>query len=46
MNKKLNFNILFFILIMSYGCSITTKQPLIKDVKGTHPLVSNQKRSI
>lgn len=27
---------------MSYGCSITTKQPLIQDVKGTHPLVSNQ----
>ena len=42
MNKKLKFNILFFILIMGYGCSITTKQPLIQDVKGTHPLVSNQ----
>ena len=42
MNKELKFNFLFFILIMSYGCSITTKQPLIQDVKGTHPLVSNQ----
>ena len=42
MNKELKFSILFFLLIMSYGCSITTKQPLIQDIKGTHPLVSNQ----
>ena len=42
MDMELKFNILFFILIMSYGCSKTTKQPLIQDVNGTHPLVSNQ----
>ncbi len=42
MNKELKFKILFFILIMCYGCSITTKQPVIQDVKGTHPLVLNQ----
>ena len=42
MNKQLKFNTLFFILVIIYGCSITTQQPLIQDVKGTHLLDSNQ----
>ncbi|MEH6514850.1 MAG: hypothetical protein V7734_17295, partial [Maribacter arcticus] len=42
MNKQLKFNTLFFIVIIGYGCSITMQQPLIQDVKGTHPVESNQ----
>ena len=42
MNKQLKFNTSFFILVIIYGCSITTQQPIIQDVKGTHQLVSNQ----
>ena len=42
MNKQLIFNTSFFILVIIYGCSITTQQPIIQDVKGTHPLDSNQ----
>ena len=42
MSKKLKFNTLYFILLIGYGCSINTKQPLIQDVKGTHQLGSNQ----
>jgi len=42
MNKQPKINILFFILIIVYGCSQTTQHPLIQDVKGTHPIDSNQ----
>ena len=42
MNKQLKFNTLFFILVIGYGCSVNTQQHLIQDVKGTHPLDSNQ----
>lgn len=42
MNKKLKFNILFFLLLIAYGCSISTKQHLIQDVNGSHQLLSNQ----
>ena len=42
MNKQLKFNTLFFIVIIGYGCSIPIQQPLIQDVKETHPLDSNQ----
>ncbi len=41
MNKHLKF-ITYFFIVIGYGCSITTKQPLIQDVIGTHPLDSNQ----
>ena len=42
MDKELKFIVLSFLLLMNYGCSITTKQPLIQDIKGSHPLDSNQ----
>ncbi|MCK5096972.1 MAG: hypothetical protein KAR45_02655, partial [Desulfobacteraceae bacterium] len=42
MNKQLKFNTLFFISLIGFGCSITSQQPFIQDVKGTHPLDSNQ----
>ena len=42
MSKPLKFIIVFFILTIGDGCSLTTQQPLIQDVKGTHPVDSNQ----
>lgn len=42
MISGLKITISFFIVIMSFGCSIPPKQPLIEDVNGTHPLVSNR----
>ncbi len=41
MITQLKFNILTIILIITFGCSISTEQPLIQDVKGTHPSDSN-----
>ena len=41
MDVQLKFIALFFIVI-GYGCSLSTKQPLIQDVKGTQPPDSNQ----
>ena len=42
MKKQLKFNTLFSVLAICCGCSLSTQQPLIQDVKGTHPLDSNQ----
>ncbi len=43
MNKQLKYiTIIFILIIIGYGCSITLKQPFIQDVKGIHPLDSNQ----
>lgn len=36
MSNLLKFNALLFILLLGYGCSITTQEPLIQDVRGTH----------
>jgi len=42
MNKALKIIILILFLIIGFGCSSSKNQPLIQDVKETHPLVSNQ----
>lgn len=42
MHKKLKFNTLFFLFVIGYVCSITAQQPLIQDIKGTHPADSTQ----
>ena len=41
MNKKFNFNIIFFLVLISYGCA-TTSQPLIQDVNGAHHFTNDQ----
>ncbi|WP_121065807.1 phosphotriesterase family protein [Maribacter vaceletii] len=38
---KLKYLALFFI-VLGYGCSLKTQQPLIQDVKGVHPVDTNQ----
>ncbi len=42
MNGKLKVNILFYIIIISLGCSTPKKQILIQDVHGTHQLATNK----
>ena len=42
MSMDLKFYILFVALIMGYGCSKPTEQPIIQDVQGTHSLIANQ----
>ena len=41
MNKQKKFNTLFFILFISFGCSINAQKLLIQDVKDVHPVDSN-----
>ncbi len=42
MTKQLKLSIIIGILILELGCSRSTQQPFIQDVKGTHPLEPNQ----
>lgn len=43
MNKQLKYiPIIFILILIGYGCSMTMQQPFIQDVKGTHPSDSNQ----
>lgn len=42
MTTPLKFNIFLFLLILGCGCSITTQQLFIQDVKEARPLDSNQ----
>ncbi|WP_194528214.1 phosphotriesterase [Zobellia roscoffensis] len=39
---QLKYLVLFFIIVLGYGCSLNTQQALIQDVKGTHPVDTNQ----
>lgn len=41
MNKQIKFNTLFFILLISFGCSIDAQKLLIQDVREVHPVDSN-----
>lgn len=41
MNKQKNFNTLFFILFISFGCSIDAQKLLIQDVREVYPVDSN-----
>ena len=41
MNKQKKFNTLFFILFISFGCSINAQKLLIQDVRDVHPVDSN-----
>lgn len=41
MNKQKKFNTLFFILFISFGCSIDAQKLLIQDVREVHPVDSN-----
>lgn len=41
MNKQIKFNTLFFILLISFGCSINAQKLLIQDVREVHPVDSN-----
>jgi len=41
MHKKLNFNVILFLVLISYGCS-TNSHPFIQDVNGIHKLVHDQ----
>ena len=41
MNKQKKFNTLFFILFISFGCSINAQKLLIQDVREFHPVDSN-----
>lgn len=42
MNMQLKFLIVFLILAIGDGCSTTTQQPFIQDIKGTHPVDFDQ----
>ncbi|MGB5321374.1 phosphotriesterase family protein [Lutimonas sp.] len=41
MNKQIKLNIIFFILLISFGCSIDTQKQFIQDVSGVQPIDSN-----
>ena len=42
MNKIFKINSIFFLLIISYGCTSSEKWPLIQDVNETHKLISDK----
>ena len=42
MNEKLKAYILFYFILISFGCSLPKKQLLIQDVNGTHQLAKNK----